>query len=134
MWGSGASRGLEGIRGIGSSRGVGASGGVQGPVGSVGDIRVWLVDWEPNHSGPQHSHWFPLESDLPHQGQARAPVQGPITPTGFPWEVTYPTKARQVTEMSSGGYFIHLKLSVCPLIGMVKNRKMGIFSQKIGRK
>ena len=35
--------------------------------------------------GSQYSHWFPLGSDLPHQGQARAPVEGPITPTGFPW-------------------------------------------------
>ena len=28
--------------------------------------------------GSQHSHWFPLGSDLPHKGQARAPVEGPI--------------------------------------------------------
>ena len=60
--------------------------------------------------GSQHSHWFPLGSDLPHQGQARAPVEGPITPTGFPWGVTYLTKAKQLTEMSSAGYYIHLEL------------------------
>ena len=34
----------------------------------------WQVDWEPNHigshPGSQHSHWFPLGSDLPGQGQA----------------------------------------------------------------
>ena len=35
--------------------------------------------------GFQHSHWFPLGSDLPHQGLGRVPFQGPITPTGFPW-------------------------------------------------
>ena len=58
--------------------------------------------------GSQHSHWFPLGSDLPHQGQARAPVEGSITPTGFPWGVTYLAKAKQVTEMSSAGYYIHL--------------------------
>ena len=58
----------------------------------------------------QHSHWFPLGSDLPHQGQARVPVEGPITPTGFPWGVTYLAKAKQVTEMSSAGYYIHLEL------------------------
>ena len=61
-------------------------------------------------AGSQHSHWFPLGNDLPQQGQARAPVEGPITPAGFPWEVTYPTKAKQVTEMSSAGYYIHLEL------------------------
>ena len=60
--------------------------------------------------GSQHSDWFPLGSDLPHQGQARTPVEGPITPTGFPWGVTYLAKAKQVTEMSSTGYYIHLAL------------------------
>ena len=34
----------------------------------------WQEDWEPHHIGPipgsQHSHWFPLGSDLPDQGQA----------------------------------------------------------------
>ena len=60
--------------------------------------------------GSQHSHWFPLGSHLPHQGQARAPVEDPITPTGFPWGVTYLAKAKQVTEMSSAGYYIHLEL------------------------
>ena len=54
--------------------------------------------------GSQQSHWFPLGSDLPHQGQARTPFQGPITPTGFPWGVTYLAKAKQVTEMSSAGF------------------------------
>ena len=39
--------------------------------------------------GSQQFHWLPLGSDLPHQGQARAPFQGPITPNGFPWGVTY---------------------------------------------
>ena len=60
--------------------------------------------------GSQHSHWFPLGSDLPHQGQARAPVEGPITPTGFPWGVTYLAKAKQETEVSTAGYYIHLEL------------------------
>ena len=55
--------------------------------------------------GCQHSHWFPLGSDLPHQGQARVPVEGSITPTGFPWGGTYLVKAKQVTEMSSAGYY-----------------------------
>ena len=39
-----------------------------------------------------------------------APVQGPSTPTGSPGGVTYLAKAKQVTEMSSAGYYIHLEL------------------------
>ena len=39
-----------------------------------------------------------------------APVQGPSTPTGSQWGVTYLAKAKQVTEMSSAGYYIHLEL------------------------
>ena len=99
-------------RGIGSIRGHWGSprcvGGCQGV--------YWGGKWtgSPTTLGPspgsQHSHWFPLGSDLPHQGQARAPVEGPITPTGFPWGVTYLAKAKQVTEMSSAGYHIHLEL------------------------
>ena len=86
------------------------------------------MDWEPNHIGPhpgsQHSHLFPLGSDLSHQGQARAPVEGPITPTGFPWGVTYLAKAKQVTEMSSAGYYIYLELylvTVCTFVFMLPN-------------
>ena len=74
--------------------------------------------------GSQYSHWFPLGSDLPHQGQARAPVEDPITPTGFPWGVTYLAKAKQVTEMSSAGYYIHLELylvTVCTFVSMLPN-------------
>ena len=72
--------------------------------------------------GSQHSHWFPLGSDLPHQGQARAPFQGPITSTGLPWGVTYLAKAKQVTEMSSAVYYIHLELylvTVCTFVSML---------------
>ena len=39
-----------------------------------------------------------------------APVQGPSTPTGSPWGVTYLTKARQVTQMSSAACYIPLVL------------------------
>ena len=39
-----------------------------------------------------------------------APVQGPSTPTGSPVGMTYLAKAKQVTEMSSAGYYIHLEL------------------------
>ena len=76
-----------------------------------------LITLDPS-PGSQHSHWFPLESDLPHQDQARAPVEGPITPTDFPWGVTYLAKAKQVTEMSSAGFYIHLEIyfmTVCTI-------------------
>ena len=43
---------------------------------------------------------------LPHW----APVQGPSTPTGSPWGVTYLAKAKQVTEMRSAGYYIDLEI------------------------
>ena len=72
-------------------------------------------------SGSQHSHLFPLGNDLPHQGQTRAPVEGPINPTGSPWGVTYLAKAKQVTEMSSTCYYVHLELylvTVCTFVSM----------------
>ena len=53
-----------------------------------------------------------------------APVQGPSTPTGSPWGVTYLTKARQVTEMCSAHYYIHLVLyflTVCTFLSMLPN-------------
>ena len=74
--------------------------------------------------GSQHSHWFPFGSDLPHQGQARAPFQGSISATAFPWGVTYLAKAKQVTEMSFAGYYIYLALYlviVCTFVSMLPN-------------
>ena len=106
---------------------LGVSGGVGAPRGCRGvrDALGWQVDWEPDHIGPQSRvpalPLVPLGSDLPHQGQARAPVEGPITPTDFPWGVTYLAKAKQVTEMSSAGYVIHLELylvTVCTFVSM----------------
>ena len=137
-WGAG--RGCEGPLGAGRCIGLEDQQGVRGcqgywvpawGVGAQGASRVlgasgggrWtgsLTTLCPS-TGSQHSHWFPLGSDLPHHGQARAPVQGPITPTGFPWGVTYLTKARQGTEMSSVGYYIHLGLhllTVCTFVSM----------------
>ena len=90
-----ARRGVGGIRGHWSSRGCRVSGGIgcirdhQGWRGCQGCI--WGGRWTGSLTtlgpspGYQHSQWFPLGSDLPHQGQARAPFQGPITLTGFPW-------------------------------------------------
>ena len=95
---SGARRGIGGIRGHwGFLEGVGAVRGVRGCRGALG----WQVDWKPKYIGP--------------------PVQGPITPTGFPWGVTYLAKAKQMTEMSSAGYYIHLELysmTVCTFVSM----------------
>ena len=109
---------LGGVRGV---RGIGAIGGV----GCIGGGRCTV---SPTILGPspgsQHSHWFPLGSDLPHQGQTRAPVEGPITSTGFPWGKTYLAKAKQVTEMSSAGCYIHLELYlviVCTFVSIPPN-------------
>ena len=59
----------------------------------------WQEDWEPNHIEPQHSHWFPLGSDLP-------------------------DKATQVTEMSSTACYIHLALclvTICSFVSVLPN-------------
>ena len=101
---SGARSGIGGIRGHwGLLGGVGVSGGIKGCRGVTGAFGVAGV------LGAQ-SHW--------------APVQGPSTPTGSPWGVTYLTKARQVTEMSSAGYYIHLELylvTVCTFVSTLPN-------------
>ena len=120
-WGPSEALGISG--GVRGALGAGRECRVQGPEGYrmlVGGIGVSRVHWgvagglgtQPHwsQSRVQHSHWFPLGSDLPHQGQAMAPVEGPITPTSFPRGVTYLAKAKQVTEMSSAGYYIHLAL------------------------
>ena len=75
--------------------------GVLGVIGGVGVHWRWQVDWEP-------PHW--------------APFQGPIIPTGFSWGVTYLAKAKQVAEMSTAGYYIHLELylvTVCTFVSML---------------
>ena len=53
-----------------------------------------------------------------------APVQGPSTPIGSPWGVT---KARQVTEMSSACYYIHLGLHLVTVCTFVSTRPNHIF-------
>ena len=53
-----------------------------------------------------------------------APVQDPSTPTGSPWGVTYLTKARQVTELSSAARYIPLALcleTICSFVAMLPN-------------
>ena len=77
----------------------GASGGVGDVQGALG----WQVDWEPTTLGPS---------------------LGPSTPIGSPWGVTYLAKAKQVTQMSSEGYYIHLALylvTVCTFLSMLPN-------------
>ena len=60
-----------------------------------------------------------------------APVQGPSTPTGSPGGVTYPTKAKKVTEMSSAGYSIHLELYFMTAFTSVSMPPHHIFLQTI---
>ena len=116
---------------MGSPRGVGDCKGISGGVGVYwgGKLTGNLTTLGPS-PGSQDSHWFPLGSDLPHQGQARAPFQGPIIPTGFPWGVTYLAKTKQVTEMSSAGNYIHLELyfvTVCTIVSMPPHHIFFIF-------
>ena len=59
--------------------------GIRGCRGVLG----WQVDWEPNHIGPQ----------------SRVPAL-PLVPLGS----DLPGQDKQVTEMSSAGYYIHLEL------------------------
>ena len=117
-----------------------------GDVRGIGDGR-WTGSLTTLGSNPGslHSHWFPLGSNLPHHCQTRAPVQGPITPSGFPWGAAYLIKARQVREMSSAGYNIHLGLhlvTVCtfvftgfPLIREIREKFDSLFqSGKSGKR
>ena len=60
-----------------------------------------------------------------------APVQGPSTPTGSLGEVTYLAKAKQVTEMSSAGYYIHLELYFMTVFTFVSMPPHHIFLHKI---
>ena len=53
-----------------------------------------------------------------------APVQGPSTPTGSPWGVTYLTKPSQVTEISSTVSYIPFKLhlvTICSFVSTLSN-------------
>ena len=88
-----ARRGIGGIRGHWGLLGVqgvsrGHFGGIRGCRGVRG-VLEWQLDWEPDHIGPQ----------------SRVPA-----PNGSPGGVTYLANAKQVTEMSSAGYYIHLEL------------------------
>ena len=61
------------------------------------------------------------------------PVQGPSTPTGSPWGVTYLAKAKQVTEMSCAGYYIHLELYFMTVFTFVSMPPHHIFLYTIYR-
>ena len=63
-----------------------------------------------------------------------APVQGPSTPTSSPGGVTYLAKAKQVTEMSSAGYYIHLELYFMTVFTFVSMPPHHIFLHTIYRK
>ena len=60
-----------------------------------------------------------------------APVQGPSTPTGSPGGVTYLAKAKQVTEMSFAGYYIHFELYVTTIFICVSTPPHHIFLHAI---
>ena len=101
-------QGSEGYRwhkgALGAPRGCqgafGAVRGHQGCRGCQGCIEDGRWTWSPITLGPtpgcHHNHWFPLGSDL--------------------------AKAKQVTEMSSADYYIHLELylvTVCTFVSML---------------
>ena len=99
--------GYRGIRGIGAPRGCrGPFWGIRGCQGVQGCIGV------ASGLGAQ-PHW--------------APVQGPSTPTGSHGGVTYLAKAKQVTEMGSAGYHIHLKLYFMTVFTFVSTPPCHIF-------
>ena len=62
-----------------------------------------------------------------------AHVQCPSTPTGSPGGVTYLAKAKQVTEMSSAGYYIYLELYFVTVFTFVSMPTHHIFLHKIKR-
>ena len=59
------------------------------------------------------------------------PSPGPSTPTGSPGGVTYLAKAKQVTEMTSAGYYIHLELYFMTVFIFVSMPPHHIFSHAI---
>ena len=102
--GVGAVRGCQGV--LGAGRGCRYSGArrAAGAQGGIGASRGRGVG---SHKGA--SGVLGVASGLGAQPYW-TPFQGPSTPTGSPGGVTYLTKAKQVTEMSSVGYYIHLEL------------------------
>ena len=56
-----------------------------------------------------------------------SPVQGPSSSTGSPWGVTYLTKARQVTQMSSVAHYIPLAISSGTICSFVSTSPNHIF-------
>ena len=108
---SGASRGIGDIRGHWGSWGCRGCQGELGAIRSVRDALGVAVAL-----GPQ-PQW--------------APIQDPSTPTGSPWGVTYLAKAKQVTEMSSAGYYIHLELYLVTVCTFVSTPPNNIFLHAI---
>ena len=86
---------------------------MSGVYGVSGVYLGWQVDWEPDHIGPQ--------SMVP--ALQLVPLGG----------VMYLAKAKQVTEMSSAGYYIHLELYVVRLFICVSMPPHHIFLHSILR-
>ena len=106
-WGITGGVGVSEPVGVSGHLGAGrAVGSIRRPAGGIGGVRgIGGGRWtgSPTTLGPslgsQSSHWFP-------------------------WGVTYLTKARQVTERSSAGYYIHLTLhfvTVCTFVSTLPN-------------
>ena len=97
---------------------VGVSGAILGISGASGGVGVSGCIAVSSGLGAQ-PHW--------------APVQGPNTPTSSPGGVTYLAKAKQVTEMSSPGYYIHLELYFVTIFIFVSKAPHHIFLHAILR-
>ena len=115
----------------GCVRGLGGVRGVLGLAGSVGTQGQKGYKWHKGALGVPRGCMGLLGSVMGCRGVRGAlglasglggnSVQGPSTPTGSPGGVTYMAKAKQVTEMSSAGYHIHLELcfvTVCTFVSM----------------
>ena len=64
-------------------------------------------------------------------GLGAQPHWAPSTPTGSPGGVTYLAKAKQVTEMSSAGYYIHLELHFVTFFTFISTSPHHIFLHAI---
>ena len=133
---------------LGDFRGVGASGGCQGCQGCIGGIRsplggirvcrgckwcIWGLAGSVATQGQEGYRWHKgtLGASRGVGGIWGGKWTGSLTTLGlgpgsqhsnwFPLGVAYLAKAKQVTEMSSAGYYTHLELyfmTVCTFVSM----------------
>ena len=60
-----------------------------------------------------------------------APVQGPSTPTGSPWGMTYLTRTRQVTQMNSAAHYMSFALLLGTAYSFVSTSPSHIFMHEM---